>query len=248
LQFKKINRSCLRKKQNERYNKVIFDLDFKLMGFDSIRIVLVATSHPGNIGSAARALKTMGFKRLYLVSPKSFPDKRAIDMAAGADDILDNAVVTDSLQEALTGSQLVIGTSARPRGLGLQGLNPNECAELIYSTPDNTEVALVFGREHAGLTNNELLNCHYHMTIPSNPEYSSLNLAQAVQILAYEIRMKLKKPSAEVELRTDSMAKTEDINRFYQHLSQVLIEIGFLKPGQMINLKRRFKSEVQQCC
>ncbi|QBR84300.1 tRNA (cytosine(32)/uridine(32)-2'-O)-methyltransferase TrmJ [Legionella israelensis] len=211
------------------------------MRFDSIRIVLVETSHPGNIGSAARAMKTMGLGRLYLVNPKFFPDKRANDMAAGADDVVAQAIVTASLQEALLGCQLIVGTSARPRGIGLPGLIPADCARLVSSQPDDTEVALVFGREHAGLTNEELLSCHYHLHIPSNSEYSSLNLAQAVQIIAYEIRMKILNPMAEVELRPDKLAAAQDIERFYQHLKDVLLEIGFLKPSNPRRLMQRIK-------
>lgn len=211
------------------------------MRFNSIRTVLVETSHPGNIGSAARAMKTMGLSRLCLVNPKSFPDSRAVEMAAGADDLLAQATVAPSLQEALRGCQLIIGSSARPRGIGLPGLTPADCARLICSKADNTEVALLFGREHAGLTNEELLHCHYHVNIPANPEYSSLNLAQAVQIISYEIRMALISPVAEVELRPDKLAQAQDLENFYQHLKEVLLEIGFLKPSNPRRLMQRIK-------
>lgn len=209
------------------------------MKFDSIRIVLVATSHPGNIGSTARAMKTMGLHRLYLVSPKSFPDPRAHEMSAGAYDVLlDNVVVTDSLEDALKGCQLVLGTSARPRDIALSGLTPAETATLVAQTPDNTEIAIVFGREHAGLTNDELLQCHYHLHIPSNPAFSSLNLSQAVQIVAYELRMKLLSPTATVETRQDTPATADAVEQFYTHLKEVLVEIDFLKPS---NPKRLFQ-------
>lgn len=209
------------------------------MAFNSIRIVLVATSHPGNIGSTARAMKVMGFHRLYLVSPKSFPDPRAHEMSAGAYDVLlENVVVTDSLDEALIGCQLVLGTSARARDIALSGLTPNESATLVAGTPDDTEIAIVFGREHAGLTNDELLRCHYHIHIPSNPEFSSLNLAQAVQIVTYELRMKLLSPAADVETRQDLHASVEDVEKFYEHLREVLVSIDFLKPS---NPKRLFQ-------
>ena len=155
------------------------------MTFHSIRIVLVGTSHPGNIGSTARAMKTMGLSKLYLVTPEAFPHPKAIGMAAGADDVLVDAIVVDSLELALQGCHLIIATSARPRGLSLPGLLPSESAELVASLPDNTEVAFVFGREYAGLTNAELLHCHYHVHIPASEVYSSLNLSQAVQIIAY---------------------------------------------------------------
>ncbi|AMV14491.1 TPA: tRNA (cytosine(32)/uridine(32)-2'-O)-methyltransferase TrmJ [Legionella pneumophila] len=211
------------------------------MKLSSIRIVLVSTSHPGNIGSTARAMKTMGLSTLYLVNPKSFPDLKAKEMAAGADDVLDAAVVTNTLDEALIGCQLILGTSARPRGLSLPGLIPASCAELINQQSDNTQVAIVFGREHAGLTNEELLKCHYHINIPSNPEYSSLNLAQAVQIIAYELRMKLLSPSAQVALRNEEPATADEIEQFYEHLKEVFIEINFLKPSNPRRLMQRVR-------
>ncbi len=211
------------------------------MKFDAIRIVLVATSHPGNIGSTARAMKTMGLQRLYLVTPKIFPDPRAHEMSAGAYDVLSEAVVTHSLTEALQGCHLVLATSARPREISLPGLLPAEAATLISETPDNTEIAIVFGREHAGLTNDELLQSHYHINIPSNPDFSSLNLAQAVQIVAYEIRMKLLAPKAAVELRQDNLATNDQIEQFYAHLRTVLIEIDFLKPSNPKRLLQRIR-------
>lgn len=209
------------------------------MKFDSIRIILVATSHPGNIGSTARAMKTMGLHRLYLVSPKVFPDPRAHEMSAGAYDVLlEKVVVTDSLEDALKGCQLILATSARPRDIALAGLTPADCATLVAETPDDTEIAIVFGREHAGLTNDELLHCHYHIHIPTNPEFSSLNLAQAVQIVAYELRMKLLSPVADVETRQDSLATADAVEQFYTHLRDVLVDIDFLKPS---NPKRLFQ-------
>ena len=213
------------------------------MNFASIRIVLVATSHPGNIGSTARAMKTMGLEKLYLVTPKSFPDQKAIEMAAGADDVLNQAIVTDSLDEALKGCELVLATSARPRGISLPGLTPSGCAEVISTKPDHTEIAIVFGREHAGLTNEELLRSHYHVNIPSNPEYSSLNLSQAVQIIAYELRMKLLSPVAEVELKQDRPATVDEIEQFYTHLNEVMVAIEFLKPT---NPTRRLQQRIRR--
>ncbi len=211
------------------------------MNVQSIRIILVATSHPGNIGSTARAMKTMGFSRLYLVSPKLFPDWRAEELAAGAQDILDGAVVTDSLPKALSGCHLVLATSARPRDLALPGLTPALAAGLVSEAADSTEVAIVFGREHAGLTNDELLQCHYHIHIPSDPVYSSLNLAQAVQIVVYELRMKLLAPSAVVEMSQDTLATAEEVEQFYEHLQQVLVMIEFLKPSNPKKLLQRLR-------
>jgi tRNA (cytidine32/uridine32-2'-O)-methyltransferase len=201
-----------------------------IMRFASIRIVLVATSHPGNIGSTARAMKTMGLSQLYLVSPKFFPDQKAFELAAGADDVLTQAVVTNSLDEALKGCQLILATSARPRGLSLPGLDPAACAQLVANQPDNTEVAIIFGREHAGLTNEELLRGHYHVNIPANPQYSSLNLSQAVQIIAYELRVSLLEPVTELGSRSDRLATADEIEKFYLHLTEVMTMIEFLKP------------------
>ena len=211
------------------------------MKFDSIRIVLVATSHPGNIGSTARAMKTMGLQRLYLVSPRSFPDRWANELAAGADEVLEQAIVTDSLTEALKGCQLVLATSARPRDLALPGLTPAGAAVRIGQERDATEVAIVFGREHAGLTNDELLQCNYHINIPSAPTFSSLNLAQAVQIVAYELRMHLLSPTADVKMHQDSLAAAEEVEQFYSHLRDVMVAIDFLKPSNPKKLMQRLR-------
>jgi len=211
------------------------------MKFDSIRIVLVETSHPGNIGATARAMKTMGFHRLYLVKPKSFPDYRAHEMAAGADDLFNQVVITDSLADAISDCKLVLATSARPRGIALAGLTPADNATLISEQADDTEIALVFGREHAGLTNDELLHCHYHIHIPSNPDFSSLNLAQAVQIIAYEVRMKLLAPAAFVEMASEIAATADEVEQFYTHLRNVLVTIDFLKLSNPKRLMQRLR-------
>lgn len=218
------------------------------MKLSSIRIVLVATSHPGNIGSTARAMKTMGLDSLYLVNPKSFPDSKANEMAAGADDLLRNAHLVSSLEEAIGGCQLILATSARPRDLSLPGLIPSSAADLVSKKTDETQVALVFGREHAGLTNEELLKCHYHVHIPSCPDFSSLNLAQAVQIMAYEMRMKLLAPQAQVSLSPDKEATADEVEQFYDHLKEVFIEIQFLKtanPRRLMQRVRRLFNRVQ---
>lgn len=211
------------------------------MKFESIRIVLVATSHPGNIGSAARAMKTMGLNRLYLVTPKLFPDRQAHEMSAGAYDVLDGAIITTTLAEALVGCHLVIGTSARPRGIDLSGLTPASCASKVHGASDTSEVAIVFGREHAGLTNEELLHCHYHVTIPSDPAFSSLNLGQAVQIIAYELRMKWLESRDALVAPTTALATVEQVERFYTHLQDVLVEIDFLKISNPIKLVQRLR-------
>lgn len=211
------------------------------MNLDSVRIVLVATTHPGNIGSTARAMKTMGLNRLYLVNPNLNPYRKAHELAAGAFDILQTAVICKSLPEALEGCHLVCGTSARARDLALSGLTPASCADLVSQQSDTTEIALVFGREHAGLTNEELLLCHYHLHIPSNPDFSSLNLAQAVQIIAYELRMRHLNPSAKVETGQNTYATSNQIEQFYTHLEKVLIQIDFLKPSNPKKLLQRLR-------
>lgn len=218
------------------------------MSLENIRIILVGTTHPGNIGSSARAMKTMGLSSLYLVHPKRFPDQAAIDMAAGADDILASAQVVSSLEEALTGTTLVIGTSARPRGIGLLPLTPKETAKQISTRYSHEKIAIVFGREHAGLTNDELLMCHYHMNIPSSAEYSSLNLAMAVQIITYELRMHILNPKPLTELRHAPLAKAEDVARFFDHLEAVLVQVDFLKqhnPKRLLPRLRRLFNRIQ---
>lgn len=211
------------------------------MNLSSIRIVLVSTSHPGNIGSTARAMKTMGLDKLYLVSPKMFPDQKAYEMAAGAETVLHQAIITSSLDEALNGCQLIIATSARTRGIALPHLLPAHCAELIASKSEKTAVAIVFGRESTGLTNEELLRCHYQVVIPSNPEYSSLNLSQAVQIIAYELRLKLLAPTIQAKYSRDHAATAEEIEQFYQHLAELMTTIDFLKPSNPRRLMQRIR-------
>ncbi|MCP0914310.1 MULTISPECIES: RNA methyltransferase [Legionella] len=218
------------------------------MNLDSIRIVLIGTTHPGNIGAAARAMKTMGLSKLYLVSPKIFPDFRAHEMAAGADDVLQQAIVTDSLADAIKDCHLILGTSARPRGISLPGLTPSTQADLVCRHAADAEVAILFGREHAGLTNEELLHCHYHINIPSNPEYSSLNLAQAVQIIAYELRMKWLQTTPLAEKETDKPATHDEMERFYNHLQDVLVQIDFLKlsnPKRLLQRLRRLFNRIK---
>lgn len=211
------------------------------MNFEAIRIVLVATTHPGNIGSTARAMKTMGFNRLVLVTPKMFPDAKATELASGADDILQHAVVTSSLDEALAGCQLIFATSARPRDIAMPGVTPNMAATQIAKIADDTQVALVFGREHAGLTNEELLRCHYHITIPSDESFSSLNLAQAVQVIVYELRCHLLSAMTEPKQDLTALATADDLAHFYTHLEKILIAIDFLKPSNPRKLFQRLR-------
>ncbi len=199
----------------------------------SIRIVLVNPSHPGNIGAVARAMKTMELQNLYLVKPKHFPDVDATARAAGADDILENAVIVDLLADALKGSSVVFGTSVRNRALSLPKLQVKDAAQVIIKEAQTHTVAIVFGRENNGLSNEELEQCNYHLYIPTNPEFYSLNLAAAVQLVAYEIKMARQPNPVNIEmvitdLDTQELANAEEMQSFYQHLQQVLAAIKFL--------------------
>ncbi|WP_343859912.1 tRNA (cytosine(32)/uridine(32)-2'-O)-methyltransferase TrmJ [Aliiglaciecola litoralis] len=207
----------------------------------NVRIVLVNTSHTGNIGSAARAMKTMGLSQLVLVDPVDKPDGKASALAAGAGDVLANAKIVSTLEEAVADCGLVVGTSARSRTLPWPMLEPRECGEKLISEVTNYPVALVFGRENNGLSNEELQQCHFHVCIPANPEYSSLNLAAAVQTLCYEIRMAfLNKTQIPEEERAYPHA--EDLERFYSHLEQTLSKTNFIipqHPGMVMTKLRR---------
>ncbi|EOC1280305.1 tRNA (cytosine(32)/uridine(32)-2'-O)-methyltransferase TrmJ [Cronobacter turicensis] len=212
----------------------------------NIRIVLVETSHTGNMGSVARAMKTMGLTNLWLVNPLVKPDSQAIALAAGASDVIGNASIVDTLDEALAGCSLVVGTSARSRTLPWPMLDPRECGLKSVSEAAHAPVAIVFGRERVGLTNDELQKCHYHVAIAANPEYSSLNLAMAVQVVAYEVRMAwLATQDAQAPVHVEEETPyplVDDLERFYGHLEQVLLTTGFIRashPGQVMNKLRR---------
>ncbi|GAB3029931.1 tRNA (cytosine(32)/uridine(32)-2'-O)-methyltransferase TrmJ [Bowmanella dokdonensis] len=209
----------------------------------NIRVVLVNTSHTGNIGSAARAMKTMGLSELYLVDPIKAPDGQASALAAGATDILANCTIVETLEQAVTGCGLVVGTSARSRTLSWPMLDPRECGEKLVAEADSYPVALVFGRENNGLSNEELQQCHFHVCIPANPEYSSLNLAAAVQTLCYEVRMAHLNRDKLPQVETD-YPLSEDLERFYAHLEQTLSKTNFIvanHPGMvMAKLRRLF--------
>ncbi len=207
---------------------------------NTIRIVLVETSHPGNIGAAARAMKTMGVSELALVTPKDFPSDEATARASGADDILERAPVHETLADALVGCDLVIGTSARIRNLEWPMLNPEQSAEKALSHTGKT--AIVFGRERTGLSNIELDLCHYLLQIPSVPDYQSLNLGAAVQIIAYNLRVaSLKKMPSSRSETPRQVADSEAMEYFYAHLEQTLIDIDFLDPKQPKQLMRRLR-------
>ena len=213
-----------------------------------IRIVLINTSHPGNIGSVARAMKTMGLNQLYLVEPQFFPHQKADELAVGATDILKQAKVMSNLEAAIADCALVVGTSARTRTIPWPLLTPRVMAETVKQEPSTSEIAIIFGREQSGLTNEELQRCHLHIQIPANPEYSSLNLAAAVQVIAYELRVASLEEVQSVEEWDYPLATTDEMEKFYLHLQEVLIAIDFLKvnaPRKLMTRLRRLFSRAR---
>lgn len=213
-----------------------------------VRVVLSHTSHPGNIGAAARAMKTMGFSRLILVNPKIFPDAQAEAMASGAGDVLASAQIVGSLAEGLSGTVLALAMSARRRELAVEPLWARDgAAELAKVVGQGTqdEIALVFGNETAGLSNEELAQCARWALIPANPEYSSLNLAAAVQLMCYELRLALLGVTPTPSVAGAGVPAThEEIDGLILHWEQAAIASGFLdpeKPGRlMLRLRRLF--------
>ncbi|PLW81395.1 tRNA (cytosine(32)/uridine(32)-2'-O)-methyltransferase TrmJ [Kineobactrum sediminis] len=217
------------------------------MNPDNIRIVLVNTSHPGNIGAVARAMKNMGLSRLCLVAPRQFPDEQATWRAAGALDVLEQAMVCDTLEEAIADCQFVVGTSARERRIPWPLLDPRQCAGHIAAASSREQVAVLFGREDRGLTNEELKLCNLHLNIPSDSAYSSLNLAMAVQIVCYELRMLQVADDLPVSADQDwdaPFSTVANMERFYEHLEKTLVAIGFLDPQAprqlMVRLRRLY--------
>jgi len=213
----------------------------------SIRIVLVGTSHPGNIGSAARAMHTMGLETLYLVAPQRFPAPEATVMAAGADGALQRARVVPDVSSAVAECGLVVGTTSRARHLPWRVLEPRAAAQQIAAASQSSEVAVLFGAERTGLENDDLRQCHLLLTIPTGPVYTSLNLAMAVQVVAYELCLALRE-RAVPQVEPVPLASALDMDRFYAHLEQVLEEIDFRDrtgSGQlMVRLRRLFNRTV----
>ena len=218
-----------------------------------IKIVLVNTSHPGNIGATARAMKNMGLSRLALVNPVEFPSGVAVGRAASALDVLEQAEVVNTLGEAIADCALVIGSSARSRSLPWPMLTPEQSAAKLIKESQSAKVALVFGREDSGLNNEELQLCHFHVQIPASPEYSSLNLAAAVMVLCYEIRRAVLRDEeaddkAEDEYWDQERATVEQVEYFYEHLERVLVEIDFHdldNPRQLMQRMRRLFGRVR---
>ncbi len=206
-------------------------------------IVLVEPTHPGNIGATARAMKNMGLNRLHLVSPQRFPSADATSRASGADDLLETAVLCSSLDEAIADCKLVIGASARLREIPWPEITPKACADLVAQQSVGGEIAILFGREHSGLTNEEMDRCQYILTIPCNPGFSSLNIAAAVQIVTYELFVKAATvtPIQPQSVNPSEFATAAELERFYEHLYQTLNTIGFIHPDKSRSIMRRIR-------
>lgn len=221
----------------------VLTMDPRLRGDDASfpRIVLVETSHPGNIGATARAMKTMGLSSLYLVNPEHFPHPNASEMSAGADDILHNAIIVDTLSAALAECTCAIATTARSRMIELPELTPEQAANFTHTEISKGQIAFVFGRERTGLFNDELLQCNYQVTIPTNPNYSSLNLAQAVQIMAYEWKKHCGIRTQPTENIITDRPTSAEVEAFYQHLQSIMLAIDFLKPTSSKRLMQKIR-------
>ncbi|HBW83091.1 MAG TPA: tRNA (cytosine(32)/uridine(32)-2'-O)-methyltransferase TrmJ [Gammaproteobacteria bacterium] len=218
-----------------------------------IKIVLVNTSHPGNIGATARAMKNMGLSRLTLVNPVEFPSGVSVGRAASALNVLEQAEVVGTLSEAIADCTLVIGSSARSRSLPWPMLTPEQSASKIVTESKNAQVALIFGREDSGLNNEELQLCHYHVQIPASDQYSSLNLAAAAMVLCYEIRKAVLRDNEEPgrverDYWDQEKASVRQVEYFYEHLERVLVEIEFHdrdNPRQLMQRIRRLFGRVR---
>lgn len=207
-----------------------------------VRIVLVETSHPGNIGAAARAMKTMGLRDLTLVRPQEFPSEQATARSAGADDILERAQVVDDLSTAIADCGWVVGASARLRTVTVPVVDPRECAAGIWQRVGVDRVALLFGNEQSGLTNEDLARCHELVHIPTAPDYGSLNLAMAVQVLCYELRMAAPNRPAPVGPSNDApLATAAELDGFHEHLERLLTDAGFLHPEHQRQVKLKLR-------
>ncbi len=207
----------------------------------AIRIILVGTTHPGNIGAAARAMKNMGLSDLTLVCPQYFPDDDATARASGAEDILEAARVFDSLEAALRDCVYVAGASARSRTIGWPAMAPRDCAKKLVEESQNGQVAVVFGPEKSGLTNEDIDRCHTLLTIPTEPGFSSLNLAMAVQVICYELRVAQIGVLDKGDISDVPLATGEELEYFYTHLEEVLTNGGFLDPDNPRQLMRRLR-------
>ena len=219
--------------------QLIKDSNYTSPAFDKVRIVMVGTTEPGNIGAAARAIKNMSLSRLFLVNPNKYPSAAATARASGADDVLSNAVVCSSLEEALEGVHLVIGASARQRNIKWKQMDVLDTCKEIQKTlaKSRQQVAVIFGTENSGLTNKELDLCHILMTIPGNPDYFSLNVASAIQVFAYQYFVS--NIQVDFESSENELASFEELEGFYIHLEQVLDHIDYFDENRPKSLLMR---------
>ena len=229
-------------------SQLIKESNYTLAAFDKVRIVMVGTTEPGNIGAAARAMKNMSLSRLFLVDPKNYPSAAATARASGADDVLSSAVLCSSLAEALEGAHLIIGASARQRNIKWKQMDVLDTCKEIQKTLSKSkqQVAVIFGTENSGLTNKELDLCHILMTIPGNPDYFSLNIASAIQVFAYQNFVS--NIQINFENSDNELASFEELESFYVHLEQVLEHINYFdekRPNSLLMRRlRRFFGRV----
>lgn len=219
------------------------DIEALQRHFSRIRIVLVEPSLAANVGACARAMKTMGLQHLVVVQPReSVLDESAQALASGAVDVLEHAQTVSSFEAALTGCTWVVGTSARSRSLPWPMLTAAELGRQVKAWPEQAEVALVFGRERSGLTNEELARCHYHLHIQANPEYSSLNLAAAVQVVCYELRHQALQEMAPDDVVDDEPKPTfEAYEGYFEHLAQLLVAVEFSSPDHLPRMMMKLR-------
>jgi len=210
-----------------------------------VRIVLIDPSHPGNIGSVARAMKNMALNDLVLVRPRSFPHPEAVALAAGADDVLDTARIVGSVAEAISDCAFIAGTTSRPRSYHWEFTTPRDVSTRIVALPEENRCALLFGSERFGLGTEDLNHCNVLVRIPANPAYCSLNLAMSVQLLAYEIFMAREQPHSHMQLEMP-LASSGDMEHFYAHLARVLEDIQFEdRTGYLMERLRRLFNRAQ---
>ncbi|NPU94628.1 MAG: RNA methyltransferase [Gammaproteobacteria bacterium] len=216
---------------------------------DRLRIVMINTSDSGNIGAAARAMKTMGLRQLVLVQPDEFPTAKATARASAAADLLHNARVVQTLDEAIGDCQLVFGTSARLRTIPWPLIDPRQGASRVMNEPEGADIAILFGREDAGLTNEELRRCHFHICIPANEEYPVLNIGAAIQVICYEMRMAALERQASpvapdqsgMQQWDEPLVSSEDMERFLRHFEETLLDINFFDPNNPKQLVTRVR-------
>ncbi|MFC3193850.1 RNA methyltransferase [Marinicella sediminis] len=211
---------------------------------ENIRFVLSNTSHAGNIGGSARAMKVMGLTKLHLINPTDHPSSEATARASGADDVLYHAGIHDDLDQAIAPCTLVMGTSARNRGMDIEVIELQQAAKMMVAAASSEQVALLFGQERFGLTNEEMQRCHYLVRMPANPEYASLNLAAAVQVAAYELRMNWLAVAQQVaEERSEEVpfATAAKMQGFYEHLFQVMHEVDFMQAENQASLAEKLR-------